>query len=302
MAIANLFTRLVVLLFLLTVCFSRSPNTSPYHLSAFYERIAKESYSPSSAARAVQILNRMMSTHRVKSLPVRMLFTPKEQIGLFAQLGIVLNDTQKEELEETPDVCHNMATFMAFVFDSTTELLKHGAGWDYGCMRAFQQVVHMRAVLTAVLHKMRKRKNSAMSEVVCVDKAIIAMYGWLHGTLIGLARNAGTYQYRTRRSSLRMAERLEGKRRIAVETRMDEDFDATMVKPVPGRDFPRVRGLKGCFDGEGYTVKEEDDDDDGDVDEGGENDSDEDNDDDDNDDKNDHESDDENDDENNVED
>lgn len=190
-----------------------------------------------------------------------MLFTFDEQRQLFAKLRIHLNETQLHQLEQTPDVCLKMRDFMAFVFDSAAQLLKHGVGWERNCMRAFQQVVHMRAVLSAVLFKMNKAADSDMSDVVCVDKIIIAMYGWLRGTLIGLARAAGTYQGEVGKSSAGMEERLEMKRKVVMETRMDEAFDVGAVKPVPGKDFPRVKGLRNCFGEDYYTVDEGDDED-----------------------------------------
>lgn len=69
MAVACLFIRMVLVVFLLIVPFVRSLNMFAYLLSALHERIAKESHSPSSCAKLFTLLTtQLRRIRKIRSL------------------------------------------------------------------------------------------------------------------------------------------------------------------------------------------------------------------------------------------
>lgn len=242
-----------------------TPTTSIDNLAAVYERAALKAFSTDSTKQSVIELEGLLARYIKKDKragpQVRMLLSVPEQIALYRFLGKELGEEQVKQLEEEPDVCERISTFVGFVFDNAADLLRHGAGLEKNCMRGFQQVLHVREVIRLVLIKMGKAEDAGVFEEVCIDKVLIAVYGWLRGALIGMSRQEGWFRATVKGETNDMRESLKEKRRELLRVKINEILDVEEVKPEPGEDFPEIKGLDGCIETEDDDGESEDDDD-----------------------------------------
>lgn len=181
--------------------------------------------------------NNSSSYNNSSDKSVRMLYTYEEQADIFKRL-FRKDPEELEELLAEPDACGTIESYMGFIFDNAVDLLSHRAGRKHDLMRGFQQVLHMRGVLKAVLIKQDRPLDESVSEEICIDKAFIAIYGWVKGTLIGEARSEGTFVTTIPESTDDQKASLATKREIVATTTLEKELDLNEVKPLPGVDYP----------------------------------------------------------------
>lgn len=201
-----------------------------------FEREATNSLHPGDHE-AVATFDAIMKGLNDTKESFRMLYTYEEQANILKQFYGNNSEMISEILVE-PDACSTIETFVGFVFNSSVDLLSHRAGRKHDLMRGFQQLLHIRAILKAVLIKQRRSLYEPVSSEVCIDKAFIALYGWVKGSLMAEARREGTFVVDISESTEAQKNSLKTKRDIVTKTTLDKELDLAMVKPLPGVDYP----------------------------------------------------------------
>lgn len=168
---------------------------------------------------------------------MRMLYTYEQQVDIFRR-AFNKDDEQIAEILAEPDACTTIQTFLEFIFDNAFDLLSHGAGTRKEQMRGFQQVVHMRFILKAVLIKQERPLNEDVSADICIDKVFVAAYGLVKGMLIAEAKMEGTWRDSVPESTEEQRISLKSKRDLVTTTTLNIDLNPYLVKPLPGVDYP----------------------------------------------------------------
>eukprot|EP00177_Eucheuma_denticulatum_P002939 GFKZ01005282.1.p1 GENE.GFKZ01005282.1~~GFKZ01005282.1.p1 ORF type:complete len:325 (+),score=73.47 GFKZ01005282.1:660-1634(+) len=235
------------------ICAKSASNatTSLKDFSAVFERAALKAFSPESTAQKVMELERLMATYikmdTGEEPPKHGLLTVDMQIAMYRSLGYEMGEEEKNELRAEPCICEPISAFVGHVFDNAAVLLRHGAGLQKNCMRGFQQVLHIRALIEKALNQTEMPPDVEVSEKVCIDKVWIDVYNWLRGALIGMARNDGWFRATVYGETEDMRESLREKRRELLRVKINEVLDVEEVKPEPGEDFPAFAELDGCI-------------------------------------------------------
>lgn len=201
-----------------------------------FERLATNSLQPRDHEAVVTFQSIMEGMNNTKE-SFRMLYTYEQQARIFKQI-FGKNTTMLAEVLAEPDSCSTIEAFLGFIFDNAVDLLAHRAGRKHDLMRGFQQVLHVRAVLKAVLIKQGRHLYEPVSSDICIDKAFIALYGWVKGALTAEAKTENTFRLDIPESTDVQRNSLKTKRDIVTFTTLDKELNLTVVKPLPGVDYP----------------------------------------------------------------
>jgi len=228
---------LAVLVASLSVCCTTSNiEINGIIVAEAFELAALKGYTPPEEDAVVQSMNDVVQGMQARTENLRMLFSYEQQVDIFRDL-FGKNASFVESLKAEPDVCDKIKNFVGAIYDSAATLLIHRAGRKHHGMRAFQQVLHIRAILRLVLKKMKMPLDTPVDTTVCVDKSFMALYGWVKGTLIAEAKHDNVLLKKDPELTDEQKLSLAKKRGIATTTTLDAELVLEDVKPMPGADY-----------------------------------------------------------------